>query len=153
MATRASLSAPSTASVPLLQKKLSEIGWDVPVLEGASGLACGRDFAVGYSPERINPGDKEHRFETIKKVVAGQTEKTLDIIADKNSRIKKLYKTLCITSSLEVDLLCNQDSGRIDHTRCTSHVTSRPDSEDTGSRWKPADRISGYYCVQRKATP
>ncbi len=53
----------------------------VPVLEAASGLTAGRDFTVGYSPERINPGDKTHRFETIKKVVAGQDERTLDIVA------------------------------------------------------------------------
>jgi UDP-N-acetyl-D-glucosamine/UDP-N-acetyl-D-galactosamine dehydrogenase len=53
----------------------------VPVLEQASGLAAGRDFTVGYSPERINPGDKAHRFETIKKVVAGQDAGTLDVIA------------------------------------------------------------------------
>jgi UDP-N-acetyl-D-glucosamine/UDP-N-acetyl-D-galactosamine dehydrogenase len=43
---------------------------------------CGEDFTVGYSPERINPGDKEHRFETITKVVAGQDEKTLRVIAE-----------------------------------------------------------------------
>ena len=53
----------------------------VPVLEQVSGLAAGRDFTVGYSPERINPGDKEHRFETITKVVAGQDQRTLDIVA------------------------------------------------------------------------
>ena len=53
----------------------------VPVLERASGLAAGRDFTVGYSPERINPGDKKHRFETIIKVVSAQDERTLDIIA------------------------------------------------------------------------
>ena len=52
-----------------------------PVLEAASGLICGRDFTLGYSPERINPGDREHRFETIQKVVAGQDARTLDIIA------------------------------------------------------------------------
>jgi len=54
----------------------------VPVLEQTSGLKAGSDFTVGYSPERINPGDKEHRFETIIKVVAGQDAKTLDIVAD-----------------------------------------------------------------------
>ena len=54
----------------------------VPVLEEASKLRAGRDFSVGYSPERINPGDKEHRFETIKKVIAGQDERTLQTIAD-----------------------------------------------------------------------
>ncbi|MCC6779368.1 MAG: nucleotide sugar dehydrogenase [Hyphomicrobiales bacterium] len=53
----------------------------VPVLEAASGLVCGRDFTVGYSPERINPGDTAHRFETIKKVVAGQDARTLEVIA------------------------------------------------------------------------
>ena len=54
----------------------------VPRLERASGLRCGADFTVGYSPERINPGDKKHRFETITKVVSGQDEKTLRIVAD-----------------------------------------------------------------------
>lgn len=53
----------------------------VPVLEEMSGLKCGVDFWVGYSPERINPGDKEHRFETITKVVSGQDAKTLDVVA------------------------------------------------------------------------
>ncbi|MFB9266634.1 nucleotide sugar dehydrogenase [Bradyrhizobium erythrophlei] len=53
----------------------------VPVLEQASGLSAGRDFTVGYSPERINPGDKGHRFETITKIVSGQDARTLDIIA------------------------------------------------------------------------
>lgn len=53
----------------------------VPVLERVSGLRCGPDFRVGYSPERINPGDKEHRFETITKVVSGQDDESLDIIA------------------------------------------------------------------------
>jgi UDP-N-acetyl-D-galactosamine dehydrogenase len=53
----------------------------IPVLEASSGLVAGRDFTVGYSPERINPGDKEHRFETIRKIVAAQDERTLDIVA------------------------------------------------------------------------
>jgi UDP-N-acetyl-D-glucosamine/UDP-N-acetyl-D-galactosamine dehydrogenase len=54
----------------------------IPVLEKKSGLIGGRDFTVGYSPERINPGDKQHRFETIVKVVSAQDVRTLDIIAD-----------------------------------------------------------------------
>jgi len=54
----------------------------VPVLENASGLKCGGDFTVGYSPERINPGDKAHRFETITKVVAALDAKTLDVVAE-----------------------------------------------------------------------
>ncbi len=53
----------------------------VPALERASGLHCGSDFTVGYSPERINPGDKAHRFESIVKVVSAQDPKTLEIVA------------------------------------------------------------------------
>lgn len=53
----------------------------VPVLERVSGLSCGTDFTVGYSPERINPGDKAHTFTKIKKVVAGQDSATLEIVA------------------------------------------------------------------------
>ena len=53
----------------------------VPILERESGLVCGRDFKIGYSPERINPGDKVHRLETITKVVSGMDEETLDTIA------------------------------------------------------------------------
>ncbi len=54
----------------------------VPILERVSGLKCGINFTVGYSPERINPGDKEHTFTKIKKVVSGQDASTLDIVAD-----------------------------------------------------------------------
>ena len=60
-----------------------------PILEHASGLRCGLDFTVGYSPERINPGDRQHRFETITKVVAGQDEKTLRIIAETYGAVVK----------------------------------------------------------------
>ncbi|RQD82473.1 MAG: nucleotide sugar dehydrogenase, partial [Methanocalculus sp. MSAO_Arc2] len=53
----------------------------VPVLERVSGLVCGRDFFVGYSPERINPGDDEHTLEKITKVVAGMDEATASRLA------------------------------------------------------------------------
>lgn len=53
----------------------------VPILERESGLKCGVDFKIGYSPERINPGDKVHRLETIKKIVSGMDEETLDTVA------------------------------------------------------------------------
>ena len=53
----------------------------VPILEQESGLKCGRDFFVGYSPERINPGDPIHRLENITKIVSGMDEKTLDTVA------------------------------------------------------------------------
>ena len=53
----------------------------VPILEMESGLKCGVDFKIGYSPERINPGDKVHRLNTITKIVSGMDEETLDTIA------------------------------------------------------------------------
>ena len=53
----------------------------VPILERLSGLRCGEDFTVGYSPERINPGDKEHTFTKIRKVVSGQDAATLEVVA------------------------------------------------------------------------
>src|SRR5699024_11539404 len=67
----------------------------VPVLEKFSGLTNGSDFFVGYSPERINPGDKVHTFETITKVVSGQTPEVLDIVAEVYSMVVKegVHKT------------------------------------------------------------
>ena len=56
----------------------------VPILEEESGMKCGTDFKVGYSPERINPGDKVHRLENITKIVSGMDEETLE-------QIKKVY--------------------------------------------------------------
>lgn len=53
----------------------------VPILEKESGLKCGVDFKIGYSPERINPGDKVHRLETIVKIVSGMDKETLEEIA------------------------------------------------------------------------
>lgn len=53
----------------------------IPILERESGLKCGVDFKIGYSPERINPGDKVHRLESIVKIVSGMDEETLDTIA------------------------------------------------------------------------
>jgi len=72
----------------------------IPVLEKASGKTWLKDFNVGYSPERINPGDKEHRLETIVKVVAGDTPETLE-------RLASLYSTVvgagvCRASSIKV---------------------------------------------------
>ena len=54
----------------------------VPILERESGLKCGIDFKVGYSPERINPGDKVHRLESIVKIVSGMDEETLNTVAN-----------------------------------------------------------------------
>lgn len=53
----------------------------IPILEKESGLKCGVDFKIGYSPERINPGDKVHRLENITKIVSGMDEESLEIIS------------------------------------------------------------------------
>jgi len=53
----------------------------IPILENESGLTCGQDFKVGYSPERINPGDKKHRLENIVKVVSGMDAESMEEIA------------------------------------------------------------------------
>jgi UDP-N-acetyl-D-galactosamine dehydrogenase len=59
-----------------------------PLLEAASGLECGVDFKVAYSPERINPGDKEHTLERITKVVAAMDEDTLQVV-------REVYASVC----------------------------------------------------------
>ncbi len=61
----------------------------IPVLEKFSGLINKKDFYVGYSPERINPGDKVHTFENITKVVSGQTSEVLDVVAEVYSTVVK----------------------------------------------------------------
>ena len=58
-----------------------------PALAAASGLVCGQDFFLGYSPERINPGDREHTVDKITKVVAGQTAEVLDCLAALYGRV------------------------------------------------------------------
>ncbi len=65
----------------------------VPILEQQSGLKCGVDFKIGYSPERINPGDKLHRLESITKIVSGMDEESLDIIS-------KVYKHVVTKANL-----------------------------------------------------
>ncbi len=60
-----------------------------PILEQYSGLKCGVDFTLGYSPERINPGDKEHTLERVVKVVAAQDQETLEIIANAYALVVK----------------------------------------------------------------
>lgn len=61
----------------------------VPILEQESGLVFGRGFTVGYSPERINPGDKEHTFDRILKIVSGSDERTLELLSRVYGRVVK----------------------------------------------------------------
>ena len=58
-----------------------------PILQETSGLICGQDFFLGYSPERINPGDREHTIDKITKVVAAQTDEVLDYLAGLYGRV------------------------------------------------------------------
>ncbi len=70
----------------------------IPILEEESGLKCGIDFKVGYSPERINPGDKVHRLDNIKKIVSGMDQESLDEIANVYELVVKVgvHKASCI---------------------------------------------------------
>ena len=61
-------------------------------LENESGLKCGADFKIGYSPERINPGDEAHALDRITKIVAGMDEETTEILAELYGLITSVYK-------------------------------------------------------------
>ena len=70
----------------------------IPILEKESGMKCGEDFFVGYSPERINPGDTEHTLRTIKKIVSGMDEYTLDEVTRVYEMVISagVYRASCI---------------------------------------------------------
>lgn len=68
----------------------------VPILEKFSNLRCGSDFFVGYSPERVNPGDKEHKLETITKIVAGQNEAVVKTLEEVYGKVTKVYRASSI---------------------------------------------------------
>ena len=78
----------------------------VPILESASGLKCGLDFKVGYSPERINPGDQQHRLESITKIVSGMDEETLEIVA-------KVYELVVNVGVYRVDSIRIAEAAKI----------------------------------------
>jgi len=63
-----------------------------PILERESGMTCGKDFFIGYSPERINPGDDEHILKNITKIVAGMDKKTLDSLSELYGLVTKVYR-------------------------------------------------------------
>ena len=63
-----------------------------PILEKESGLKCGADFKIGYSPERINPGDEAHTLEKITKIVAGIDDETTETLAELYGLITNVYK-------------------------------------------------------------
>jgi UDPglucose 6-dehydrogenase/UDP-N-acetyl-D-galactosamine dehydrogenase len=63
-----------------------------PILESNSGLSCGEGFRIGYSPERINPGDSQHELASITKIVAGMDSRTLDDLAEIYGKITTVYR-------------------------------------------------------------
>ena len=78
----------------------------VPVLEGASGLRFNRDFTVGYSPERINPGDREHRLPTIRKVVSGSTPEAAE-------RIDALYSAIVTAGTYRAESIKVAEAAKV----------------------------------------
>lgn len=80
----------------------------IPILEKESGLQNGKDFHVGYSPERINPGDTEHTLKTITKIISAQNQETLQAIQQTYSLIcDKVYPVSCIAAAEAAKLLEN----------------------------------------------
>ena len=63
-----------------------------PILERGSGMRCGKDFLIGYSPERINPGDDEHILKNITKIVSGMDKKTTDNLVELYGLVSNVYR-------------------------------------------------------------
>ena len=78
----------------------------VPILEKASGLVFNRDFFCGYSPERINPGDKEHRLPTIVKITSGSTEETADFV-------DALYRTIITAGTFKASSIRVAEAAKV----------------------------------------
>jgi UDP-N-acetyl-D-glucosamine/UDP-N-acetyl-D-galactosamine dehydrogenase len=78
-----------------------------PILEQQSGLVCGRDFRVGYSPERINPADDEHTLEKITKIVAGMDPETTGILAETYSLVTAVYRARDIKTAEAAKIIEN----------------------------------------------
>ncbi len=77
-----------------------------PIIEKFSGLKCGKDFTLGYSPERINPGDKEHGLERVVKVVSGQDDKTLE-------RVSRVYGAVCKTGVFKAASIKTAEAAKV----------------------------------------
>ncbi len=130
-----------------------------PILEKASGLRCGVDFTLGYSPERINPGDKKHTIRSILKIVAGQDERTADAlcelygsivragihrapsikVAEMAKAIENAQRDLNIAYVNEVAVLCNHLG-----------IASKDVLEAAGTKWnflKFQPGLVGGHCI------
>ncbi|USK33677.1 nucleotide sugar dehydrogenase [Bacillus sp. F19] len=131
----------------------------VPVLEKFSGLKYGIDFFVGYSPERINPGDKEHTFTKITKVVSGQNESVLDIVANVYESVVeagvyrastiKVAEAAKVIENTQRDLniaLMNELALIFDHLK----IDTKEVLEAAGTKWnflKFSPGLVGGHCI------
>ncbi|MEM2954735.1 MAG: nucleotide sugar dehydrogenase [Candidatus Nanoarchaeia archaeon] len=79
----------------------------VPIIEKYSGLKCGVDWKIGYSPERINPGDKEHTIDKIVKIVSGMDEESLNMIAEVYGKITTVFKAKNIKTAEAAKIIEN----------------------------------------------
>ncbi len=116
----------------------------VPVLERASEMHCGEDFHVGYSPERINPGDREHRFENIIKVVSGMDEATSRVVAEVYESVVNEVLALDLGDNpTDVELLASEERGlRLLVVLRTNHqavLVPIPAGFDPEARHEPVD--------------
>ena len=80
--------------------------FSIPILENQSGLKCNKDFSCGYSPERINPGDKEHSLKTIKKITSGSNEKASDLI-------DQLYSSIIPAGTYKVSSIAVAEAAKV----------------------------------------
>jgi len=79
----------------------------VPVLERESGMKCGKDFKVGYSPERTNPGDEEHTLPKIYKIVSGMDMQSLDALSELYGLVTKVYRAPTIKTAQAAKVIEN----------------------------------------------
>ena len=91
----------------------------VPILERESGLKCVTDFKIAYSPERINPGDKVHRLETIRKIVSGMDAETLDVVA-------KVYELVVEAGVYRAESIKVAEAAKVSGVVITSSPSPRP---------------------------
>ncbi len=130
-----------------------------PIIEAHSGLVSGKDFFIGYSPERINPGDKIHTFTTVKKVVSGQNEEITQIVADVYASVVKagVYKASSIrvaeaakvieNTQRDLNIALMNELSRIFHAL---EIDTQEVLEAAGTKWnflKFEPGLVGGHCI------
>src|SRR3989344_2144409 len=129
----------------------------LPLLEKNSGLKCGKEFKVGYSPERINPGDKEHTIHKVTKIVSGMDEESLNIVDSVYSTVTKTHRASSIKvaeaakviENIQRDLniaLMNEFALIFDKM----HINVKEVLEAAGTKWnfhKYSPGLVGGHCI------